>query len=98
MSAGQKQRIALARCLYGDTKIMILDEPNSNLDSEGESALVYALAMAKKKKITTFIISHRTAVLQVVDKILFMNEGQAQFFDEKDKVLKELENVKKKNI
>lgn len=94
LSAGQKQRIALARALYGETKIMILDEPNSNLDSDGEKALVYALEVAKKKKITTFVVSHRTAILDVVDKILVLHEGQVQFFDEKNKVLKQLNQLK----
>lgn len=98
LSAGQKQRIALARAFYGDTKIMILDEPNSNLDSDGENALIYALNIAKKKKITTFVVSHRSAILDVVDKILVMHEGQIQFFDEKNKVVKKLENLKKNQI
>ena len=98
ISAGQKQRIALARALYGDTKIMILDEPNSNLDSDGENALIYALNIAKKKKITTFVVSHRTRILDVVDKIIVMHDGQIQFFDEKKKVLKQLENIKKNQI
>jgi len=98
LSAGQKQRIALARALYGDTKIMILDEPNSNLDSDGENALIYALNIAKKKKITTFVVSHRTRILDVVDKIIVMHDGQIQFFDEKKKVLKQLENIKKNQI
>ncbi len=96
LSAGQKQRIALARCFYGDPKIMILDEPNSNLDADGENALVHALQVAKQKKILVFVISHRTAILKVVDKILVMHEGQMQFFDEKTKVLKQLENLKNK--
>ncbi len=97
LSAGQKQRIALARALYDNTKIMILDEPNSNLDADGEKALVYALKVAKQRKITTFVVSHRTAILDVVDKILVMHEGQIQFFDEKNKVLKQLESLKKKH-
>jgi PrtD family type I secretion system ABC transporter len=98
LSAGQKQRIALARCLYGDTKIMILDEPNSNLDADGEKALVHALTIAKKKKITTFVISHRTAILSVVTKILVIHAGQVQLFGERDKVLKELSLMKNKMI
>ncbi|MFZ8864980.1 MAG: type I secretion system permease/ATPase [Rickettsiales bacterium] len=97
LSAGQKQRIALARALYDNTKIMILDEPNSNLDSDGERALVYALKVAKQRKITTCVVSHRTAILDVVDKILVMHEGQIQFFDEKHKVLAQLELLKKKH-
>jgi len=79
-------------------KIMILDEPNSNLDSDGENALIYALNIAKKKKITTFVVSHRTRILDVVDKIIVMHDGQIQFFDEKKKVLKQLENIKKNQI
>ena len=98
LSAGQKQRIALARSVYGDTRVMILDEPNSNLDADGDRALVHALQIAKNKNITTFVVSHRTAILDVVDKILVMHEGQIEFFDEKNKVLKQLESLKKKHI
>jgi PrtD family type I secretion system ABC transporter len=94
LSAGQKQRIALARCFYGNTKIMILDEPNSNLDSDGEKALVNALNIAKQNKISSLIISHRTAILDAVDKIAVMHEGKMELFDQRDKVLKKLEIMK----
>lgn len=94
LSAGQKQRIALARALYGDTKLLVLDEPNSNLDADGEAALVQALSKAKSKKMTSFVVSHRTAILKVVDKILVMHEGQIRFFDEKNKVLQQLEELR----
>jgi ATP-binding cassette subfamily C protein len=96
LSAGQKQRIALARCFYGKTKIMILDEPNSNLDAEGERALVRALLIAKKKNVTVIVMSHRTAILEAVDKILVMHQGAVQYFDERDKVLAELNKKKDK--
>jgi len=95
LSAGQKQRIALARCFYGDTKIMILDEPNSNLDSDGERALINALHIAKKHKISCILISHRTAILDSVDKIAVIHQGKMELFDEREKVLKELERMKK---
>ena len=80
ISSGQRQRIALARAFYGNPKLLILDEPNSNLDLEGEKSLISALKNAKKKEITTLIISHRNNILKAVDKILVLNEGEAKLF------------------
>ena len=69
---------------------MILDEPNSNLDTEGENALMKTIEAAKKEKITTIIISHRPTILNIVDKILVLHDGQAKIFDEAKKVIKQL--------
>ena len=90
ISAGQRQRIALARAFYGDVKFVVLDEPNSNLDQEGEAALVNCLKFAKEKKITVLIISHRQQVLEAVDKILVLYDGEAKFFGLRDEVLEKL--------
>lgn len=76
LSAGQRQRIALARCFYGNPKVLILDEPNSNLDTEGEQALVQAMLNAKEKGITTLIVSHRPALLHHVDQIAVLKGGE----------------------
>ncbi|MCE3232977.1 MAG: alkaline protease secretion ATP-binding protein AprD [Rickettsiaceae bacterium] len=75
LSAGQRQRIALARAFYGNMRFIVLDEPNANLDSEGDAALAGALANAKANKITVIIISHRPAILQAVSKVLVMQDG-----------------------
>lgn len=88
LSAGQRQRIALARAFYGNPKLVILDEPNSNLDSEGEEALANCLAEAKKQKITVLIISHREKIIQKVDKILVLVNGEAKAFGSREEISK----------
>ena len=90
LSAGQRQRIALARCFYGKPKLVLLDEPNANLDTAGEQALVQCLLNAKAEGITVFIIAHRPIVLQKVDKILVLHEGEAKLFGPAEEVLARL--------
>ena len=87
LSAGQKQRIALARAYFGDIKFVVLDEPNSNLDSEGETALNNAILRAKENKITTIIITHRTSVISICDKVMVLRDGEIKSFDSIDKIL-----------
>lgn len=91
LSAGQRQRIALARCFYGEPKLIIMDEPNSNLDSEGEMAFVQALARAKELGITTITIAHRPSVLQSVDKLLVLQGGEAKLFGPTREIMAELQ-------
>lgn len=95
LSGGQKQRIGLARALYGNPKILVLDEPNANLDSFGEIALSNALARAKEKGITTIIISHRTSILNLADKILAIKEGMIALFGNRDEVLEKMNQATK---
>lgn len=90
LSGGQRQRIGLARAVYGNPKLMVLDEPNSNLDDQGEKELVEALRRIKAEGCTIVVITHRTMVLQCVDKILVMKEGAAVSFGPKDQVLASL--------
>lgn len=76
LSGGQRQRIALARCFYGAPKLIVLDEPNSNLDTNGEQALVQAMLNAKQLEISMVIVAHRPALLHHVDQILVLKGGE----------------------
>ena len=98
LSAGQKQRIALARAFYGKPKLIILDEPNSHLDQAGEVSLAKALLHAKENKITTIIIGHRPSVLSNVDKIMVIQAGTIQIFDDRDTVIQKFSQANTTNI
>jgi PrtD family type I secretion system ABC transporter len=87
LSGGQKQRIALARAMFGDPKYIILDEPNSNLDTEGEAAILTALAAAKARGATIVIIAHRPSMFSFVDKLLVMRDGRIEKFGERQAVM-----------
>lgn len=87
VSAGQAQRIALARAVYGDPRILILDEPNAHLDSEGDAALVAALAVLKQEGRTILIVSHKLGILPVVDKMLVLRDGRTEIYGPRDEVL-----------
>ncbi len=87
LSGGQRQRIGLSRALYGDPSLVVLDEPNSNLDEAGEAALVQAVMELKSHGKTVIVITHRTSIIGVVDKILFLREGQLQLFGPRQEVL-----------
>nr|5L22_A Chain A, ABC transporter (HlyB subfamily) [Aquifex aeolicus VF5]5L22_B Chain B, ABC transporter (HlyB subfamily) [Aquifex aeolicus VF5] len=90
LSGGQRQRIALARALYGNPRIVILDEPDSNLDEQGEQALYNALIELKKRKVTTIIVSHRIRLLNLVDKIAIMQDGTLKAFGKADIIIQKL--------
>ncbi len=87
LSGGQRQRIGLARAFYGNPRLMVLDEPNSNLDAGGERALAQALLRAKKKQITVVTITQRAALLRSVDKIMILHNGAVQAFGSRDEIL-----------
>ena len=92
LSAGQRQRIGLARALYGDPRIVVLDEPNSNLDDAGEMALHQALLKLKEKKITTIIVSHKVSILNIVDKIAIIRDGVLMAYDNAASIMNALKN------
>lgn len=91
LSGGQRQRIGLARALYGNPKLVVLDEPNSNLDEQGEIALAKALAQLKQSKVTVVIVTHRNSVLGSVDKLLMLNDGEMIAYGPRDEVLASLQ-------
>jgi ABC-type protease/lipase transport system fused ATPase/permease subunit len=88
LSAGQRQRIALARALYGNPFLVVLDEPSSNLDSEGEEALTQAILAVRARGGIPIIIAHRPSALAAVDHVLIMDQGAIKTFGNKDDVLK----------
>ncbi|WP_459208012.1 type I secretion system permease/ATPase [Pseudomonas sp. MLB6B] len=90
LSGGQKQRIGLARALYGKPALVVLDEPNSNLDDAGELALVQAVRRLKADGCTVVLVTHRPNVLNAVDKLLFLRDGVQHLFGPRDQVLKTL--------
>ena len=94
LSGGQRQRIGLARALYGDPVFVLLDEPNSSLDEAGDAALAQAIAAAKSRGTTFVVITHRTSVLGVSDKILLLRDGTAQAFGPRDEVLAALQKAR----
>jgi len=87
VSAGQAQRIALARAVYDDPALLILDEPNAHLDSEGDQALSAALAALKARGTTVLIVSHKLSILPVVDKVIVMRAGKIELYGPRDEVL-----------
>ena len=90
LSGGQRQRVAIARAIYGNPKLVVLDEPNSSLDEAGDAALARMIAQRKTLGTSFVVITHRTSILEVVDKILVLRDGQQQMFGPRDEVLQAL--------
>lgn len=90
LSGGQLQRIGLARAFYGNPVLLVLDEPNSNLDNEGSVALNHAIATAKSEGCAVIIMAHRPAAIQLCDLILVLENGQQRAFGPRDTVLREI--------
>ena len=90
LSGGERQRVGLARAFYGNPAFIVLDEPNSSLDEQGDADLARAITQLKAKGSTFIVMTHRTSVLSVADKMLVLRDGQLQMFGPRDEVLKAL--------
>lgn len=90
LSGGQKQRLGLARTMYDDPSLIVLDEPNSNLDDVGEQALLAALVDLKKRGKTIILITHRTSIISVTTKLLLLQDGSAKLFGPTNQVIEQL--------
>lgn len=95
LSGGQRQRIGLARALYGNPRLIILDEPNSNLDEEGESSLLQALINLRQLRSTVVLVTHKPSVLSIVDSIMVMQEGQIAMIGPRQEILNNLASMQK---
>ncbi len=94
LSGGQRQRVGLARAIYGKPVFVVLDEPNSSLDDAGDAALAKAIATLKQLGTTFVVMTHRTSVLGVADKMLVMREGTQQAFGPRDEVLAAMQKAR----
>lgn len=90
LSGGQRQRIGLARALYGDPKLVVLDEPNASLDNEGELALLRAMALLKQSGATVVVVTHKVSLLASVDKLMILQDGAMVGFGPRAEILQQL--------
>jgi ATP-binding cassette, subfamily C, bacterial exporter for protease/lipase len=97
LSGGQKQRIALARAVFGGPSLLVLDEPNSNLDDAGERALLSTIESLREKKSTIILITHRISILQATTKLLYLQDGAVKLFGPSQDVLNEIKKLSLSN-
>ncbi|HIC99765.1 MAG TPA: type I secretion system permease/ATPase [Piscirickettsiaceae bacterium] len=94
LSGGQRQRIALARAMYGDARLLVLDEPNANLDEAGEAALIQALRTLKQEGRTVVVITHKMNLLNGVDNLMVLRDGMMQAYGPKEQILAQMAKAK----
>jgi len=94
LSGGQLQRVALARALYGDPVLIVMDEPNANLDPEGDAALTRAISIARKRQKSVIVMAHRPSAIAAVDLILSLRNGQQEAFGPKEEVMAKLKEAR----
>ena len=87
LSGGQRQRIALARAVYGTPSLVVLDEPNSNLDADGDQALTNAIRQLMARGTTVIVMAHRPSAIAAVDKLLMLRDGRIEALKPKDEIL-----------
>lgn len=96
LSGGQMQRVGLARALYNDPRLLVLDEPNSNLDQAGEGELIRTLSgLRSERACTCILVTHKSEILQVVDKVMVLRQGQLAMFGPKNEVFQKLAQQQK---
>jgi ATP-binding cassette subfamily C protein len=93
LSGGYRQRLALARAVFGDPRLVVLDEPSSNLDEEGDTSLMNCITQLKQRGVTVILISHRPSTIRAVDKILVLRDGVVDMFGSKVEVMEKLSDV-----
>jgi ATP-binding cassette subfamily C exporter for protease/lipase len=93
LSAGQRQRVGLARALYGDPVLVVLDEPNAHLDQDGEQILLQAVQSLKARGATVVLMTHRNALLAVADQLLILREGASQAYGPRDEVIRAMQKA-----
>jgi ATP-binding cassette, subfamily C, bacterial exporter for protease/lipase len=98
LSGGQKQRLGLARAMYGDPSVIVLDEPNSNLDDAGEAALVQAINDLRQRGKTIVLITHRMATISATNKLLLLQNGQVGAFGPTNGVLQAIQEANQKQL
>lgn len=94
LSAGERQRIGLARAIYDTPFLVVLDEPNAHIDADGEQALIAAIAQLREAGSIVIVVAHRRAAIANIEKLLFMHDGKAQAFGEKDKVMEHIAKMR----
>ena len=95
LSPGQRQRVALARALYGNPQLVVLDEPNANLDAVGEFALAEAIGALRKMRVTLIVVTHRPSLIEHVDKVLMLDGGRIAQYGPAPEVLKAVMGIVK---
>lgn len=98
LSGGQRQRVGIARAFYGNIKLLVLDEPNANLDANGEAHLVEALRYVRKERITTFLMTHNFSLLSEVDWLMLVKDGMVALLGDKDDIIKQLSEEREQGV